>query len=451
MQNYYQTLETEPDAAFAEIKAAYRKKALLFHPDRGGSHAQMVRINEAWEVLSNPELRSQYDESLKNGDINGDQFAGARSRSQNYARDWKSFDSWLSSIERDFASAKFGSRKVFGMEMPTASGSISAWVFLITGGLIGLLFWTAIFVLVFVPPKKEAKPQTGRFRFPPSVSRTESSFNPLYTRIVMLTCVASVAGGAWCGRWTHQKFGSSISNWLPKSSPFPFFRSATATIEDRQMNPTGHQRDQDDSSKTCHCPNCQQKIRVPDLNKRLQLQCPKCQKQFDFPNTTKNPNKKELMKFPPTKTSLASLLRGLLIFEITFGVIAIGLGLFETYLESQFFAEMGLVQEMGSFDMFSFAMFAVAFVILLPMMIASWFGLFQQRNWGRWLYLGSHLFASLLMVFMGCFQWNYRWGLVLALETISSNVSGIILAICFLSPLGTEFMTGEKDNENADA
>ena len=101
MQNYYQTLEAEPDAAFAEIKAAYRKKALLFHPDRGGSHAQMVRINEAWEVLSNPELRSQYDESLKTGNFEGGQFAGARSRSQNYARDWKSCLLYTSPSPRD--------------------------------------------------------------------------------------------------------------------------------------------------------------------------------------------------------------------------------------------------------------------------------------------------------------------------------------------------------------
>ena len=59
MKNYYETLEVEPNASFGQIKAAYRKKALQCHPDRGGSHVEMVKINEAWEILSNSTLRQQ--------------------------------------------------------------------------------------------------------------------------------------------------------------------------------------------------------------------------------------------------------------------------------------------------------------------------------------------------------------------------------------------------------
>jgi uncharacterized membrane protein (DUF2068 family) len=88
---------------------------------------------------------------------------------------------------------------------------------------------------------------------------------------------------------------------------------------------------------------------------------------------------------------------------------------------------------------FLVAMFALAMVILLPMGIASWVGLFQHRNWGRWLYLISLVASHLFLVFVGCFSWTYSCDSVAALESISYLNSGIILAICFLSPLATEF------------
>jgi len=54
----------------------------------------------------------------------------------------------------------------------------------------------------------------------------------------------------------------------------------------------------------------------------------------------------------------------------------------------------------------------------------------------------------LLTVFVGCFQWDYRWGLVTALEAINSVVAGIILAICFLSPLAAGFAGEKESNES---
>jgi hypothetical protein len=38
-----------------------RKAAKLAHPDKGGSEAKMAALNEAYEVLSNPELRARFD------------------------------------------------------------------------------------------------------------------------------------------------------------------------------------------------------------------------------------------------------------------------------------------------------------------------------------------------------------------------------------------------------
>ena len=38
-----------------------RKAAKIAHPDKGGSEAKMATLNEAYEVISNPELRARFD------------------------------------------------------------------------------------------------------------------------------------------------------------------------------------------------------------------------------------------------------------------------------------------------------------------------------------------------------------------------------------------------------
>ena len=54
-----------PDASGDEVRRAYREAALRLHPDRnGGSQAageRMREINEAWQVLRDPDRRSDYD------------------------------------------------------------------------------------------------------------------------------------------------------------------------------------------------------------------------------------------------------------------------------------------------------------------------------------------------------------------------------------------------------
>lgn len=60
--NYYEVLGVKKDASADEIKKAFRRLARKHHPDAGGSEEKFKEINEAYEVLSDPEKRQQYDQ-----------------------------------------------------------------------------------------------------------------------------------------------------------------------------------------------------------------------------------------------------------------------------------------------------------------------------------------------------------------------------------------------------
>ena len=63
-QDYYRILGVSSSASQEEIKAAYRKLALKYHPDinrRRGSEEKFKLINEAYSILGEPEKRKEYD------------------------------------------------------------------------------------------------------------------------------------------------------------------------------------------------------------------------------------------------------------------------------------------------------------------------------------------------------------------------------------------------------
>jgi molecular chaperone DnaJ len=64
-RDYYEVLNVQRDTALDDIKKAYRRLALQYHPDRnpGSKEAEerFKEINEAYSVLSDPEKRRQYD------------------------------------------------------------------------------------------------------------------------------------------------------------------------------------------------------------------------------------------------------------------------------------------------------------------------------------------------------------------------------------------------------
>lgn len=83
-KNFYDILGVKRDASDAEIKKAFRKLAQKHHPDTGGDEKKFKEISEAYETLSNPQKRKEYDQILMFGGIPGADFGGDGGRGRAY-------------------------------------------------------------------------------------------------------------------------------------------------------------------------------------------------------------------------------------------------------------------------------------------------------------------------------------------------------------------------------
>ncbi len=101
-RDYYEILGLEKGASDDEIKKAYRKLAKKYHPDlnQGDKKAEenFKEINEAYQVLSNPETRAQYDQFGHDGPT-GQGFGGF---------DFGGFDGFGDIFDMFFGGSGFG-------------------------------------------------------------------------------------------------------------------------------------------------------------------------------------------------------------------------------------------------------------------------------------------------------------------------------------------------------
>lgn len=77
VRTHYEILGVRPSATFADIKRAYYRRARAYHPDahasstigvRDEAERNMARLNEAWNVLRDPDRRAEYDDALAHPD-----------------------------------------------------------------------------------------------------------------------------------------------------------------------------------------------------------------------------------------------------------------------------------------------------------------------------------------------------------------------------------------------
>ena len=108
MADYYETLGVKKGASDQEIKRAFRQLAQKYHPDKaGGDDEKFKEVNEAYQILSNPEKRKMYDQY--GSAFSQAQAKGSFSGFDNF-RDWASWAEAMKGQEArvDFEDFGFG-------------------------------------------------------------------------------------------------------------------------------------------------------------------------------------------------------------------------------------------------------------------------------------------------------------------------------------------------------
>jgi len=134
-KDYYKTLGVSKSASADEIKKAYRKLALEFHPDRNKTKEadkKFKEVTQAYEILSNPQKRKQYDQFGAQAFENGGPSAGGQGRQGpfgggpfNYTYTTSDFDFGNFSDPFDIFEQFFGGASPFGRAKPAYSLNIT--------------------------------------------------------------------------------------------------------------------------------------------------------------------------------------------------------------------------------------------------------------------------------------------------------------------------------------
>ena len=129
-RDYYEVLGLKKGASEDEIKKAFRKMAMKYHPDRNPgdktAEEKFKEVNEAYSVLSDPDKKSKYDRFGHAGvDPNGAGFGGG-ARQQRQANQPRKGRDLQKAITISFEEAAFGTKKTVEVnkyvQCPTCKG-----------------------------------------------------------------------------------------------------------------------------------------------------------------------------------------------------------------------------------------------------------------------------------------------------------------------------------------
>ena len=158
-KDYYAILEISFPSDEKEIKAAYRKQSLRWHPDRNSdrnTEEEMKAVNEAYAILSKPDLKEKYDIEygiFRKQETEKQQAAYKRNTEQTYGnpsnyKQWEyAYDVKDETLKTDIHNARKSAEeyvKAFMSSLKTdaksaAKGALSGALPYILGGIISLL------------------------------------------------------------------------------------------------------------------------------------------------------------------------------------------------------------------------------------------------------------------------------------------------------------------------
>lgn len=290
MPDYYGILGVRPDATLAEIKAAFRQQVLKCHPDRGGTHEQMVQVNEAWEILSNAETRAAYDAACAHQNDPAaqrraaEQSAEAHRCAEQYPRSGSAVDNWLDDVLQDLAETTYETGTVYGFSgtVPSRYSRTGSW-FVFAGIMRGVVFGQ---LFLPIPIRPEMLAQVG---YPDSrVKRVYLvPWKPTRTWHAFL-----VDAGFYSLRFLQTAgIGASLSIAVHRGLRKLAIGLREEMAKQKAQNtagPPSADKPADGAKMVVTCPNvaCGQRLRVPVVNHNLEIRCRKCGTRFTHPGQT---------------------------------------------------------------------------------------------------------------------------------------------------------------------
>lgn len=112
--DYYQLLGVEPTASLTDIKKAYRLKAHILHPDKGGHKLDFEALKTAYETLCSPVQRAAYDRLIVTTRVPSFGDNTNQAVSSQSSRGWRNYD--------PFHDPLYDSRAFFQPSHPNVEG-----------------------------------------------------------------------------------------------------------------------------------------------------------------------------------------------------------------------------------------------------------------------------------------------------------------------------------------